>query len=490
MSHELRTPLNGLLGLTDLALQSADQPAQRRYLEVALASGRGLLQVINAVLDLSRLEAGAVELAHQPFDLSELLAEVVRTLMPGASGKALSVRYDWIGEATQVLGDAVRVRQVATNLVANAIKFTAQGHVALVCEVTADDGAGHAHATLRVEDSGPGIAPTLQERIFEPFVQADASLTRQHGGSGLGLAIARRMARAMGGDVVIERSSAAGSVFRFSWPVTLQAQSAALPKVAPGRAWLVFRRSDSAQWFQRRVERLGWMCTHWPDAAAAAAQARSLPAHDRPELLVLSDQVLDAHTDFGALRAALPAARLVLLVRPDWQQAQLEQAAAAHGVAPALLPLTPRALHELLSSPQRPTPQAVAAPVAAAPAARVLVVEDNPVNLMITEEFVRQLGHEPRGVSNGMAAIAACEQEAPQLVLMDLQMPVMDGFEATRRLRDLQVQGRLPRFPIVALSAHVGEDDRRQGTAAGMDDYLTKPILIDALRASLARWLG
>jgi CheY-like chemotaxis protein len=128
--------------------------------------------------------------------------------------------------------------------------------------------------------------------------------------------------------------------------------------------------------------------------------------------------------------------------------------------------------------------------VAAAKAARVLVVEDNAVNLMITEEFVRQLGHEPHGASDGAAAIAACERQPPQLVLMDLQMPVMDGFEATRRLRELQSQGRMPRFPIVALTAHAGEADRRQGSAVGMDDYLTKPILIDALRASLVRWLG
>jgi CheY-like chemotaxis protein/nitrogen-specific signal transduction histidine kinase len=490
MSHELRTPLNGVLGLTNLALKSADQPAQRRYLEVALDSGRGLLQVINEVLDLSRLDAGAIELAQQPFDLSELLAEVLRTLMPGASGKALSVRYDWTGDATQVLGDAARVRQVATNLVANAIKFTAQGQVALVGDVAAEAGGARARATLRVEDSGPGIAPALQERIFEPFVQADASLTRQHGGSGLGLAIARRMARAMGGDVVLERSAATGSVFRFSWPVTLQAPPTPLPQVAPGRAWLVFRNSDSAQWLQRRIERLGWTCAHWPDAAAAAARARSLAAHDRPDLLVLSDQALDAHTDFAALRAALPAARLVLLVRPDWHQPSLERSAAAQGVVPALLPLTPRALRDLLAAPPTPATQAPVTPVAAAPAARVLVVEDNAVNLMITEEFVRQLGHEPHGASDGMAAIAACERQPPQLVLMDLQMPLMDGFEATRRLRALQAQGRLPSFPIIALTAHAGEADRRQGQTAGMDDYLTKPILIDALRASFARWLG
>jgi signal transduction histidine kinase len=490
MSHELRTPLNGLLGLTDLALQSADQPAQRRYLEVALRSGRALLQVIDQVLDLSRLDAGAVKLVHQPFDLSELLADALRALMPAAAGKSLSLRFDFVGDTTRVVGDAARVRQVTTNLVGNAIKFTAQGHVALTCHVE-PHAAGRLHATVRVEDSGPGIAPALHERIFEPFVQADASLTRRHGGSGLGLAIARRMARAMGGEVTLERSTASGSVFAFSWPLAPDAPHALLPPVSPGHAWLIFRRHDSGQWLLRRIERLGWTGEQLPDVAAASVQARTRVAAEHPRLLLISDQALDAQTDFAALRAALPAARLVLLVRPDWHQPALERAAAAHRIEPALLPLTPGALRDLLAAPAASLPSATSPPVAAATtAARVLVVEDNAVNLMITEEFVRQLGHEPHGACDGAAAIAACERQPPQLVLMDLQMPVMDGLEATRRLRELQSQGRLPRFPIVALTAHAGEADRRQGSAVGMDDYLTKPILIDALRAVFLRWLG
>jgi signal transduction histidine kinase/CheY-like chemotaxis protein len=488
MSHELRTPLNGLLGLTELALKNADQPAQRRYLDVALRSGRGLLQVINEVLDLSRLDAGAIELAHQPFDLAELLADVLRTLMPGATGKALSVRFDWIGDATRVHGDAARVRQIATNLAANAIKFTAHGHVALTGELVAD-GAGRARALVRVEDSGPGIAEALQDRIFEAFVQADASLTRQHGGSGLGLAIARRMARAMGGDVVLEHSSAAGSSFLFSWPLQLDADAPRLPAVAPGRAWLVFRRNDSGQWLRRRVQRAGWQAEVWPDVATATAQVQGRAVDAAPAVVIISDQVLDPQTDFASLRAALPAARIVLLVRPDWDQPLLERAATAQGIVATVLPLTAQALRDLLAAPRADAPSAAPSVAPLATAARVLVVEDNAVNLLITEEFVRQLGHQPRGAADGAAAIAACEQAPPQLVLMDLQMPVMDGLETTRRLRALQAAGRLPRFPIIALTAHAGEVDRRLGTAAGMDDYLTKPILVDALRDAFARWL-
>jgi signal transduction histidine kinase/CheY-like chemotaxis protein len=492
MSHELRTPLNGLLGLTELALKAAEQPAQRRYLDVALSSGRSLLQLINEVLDLSRLDAGGIELSLQPFDLPELLAEVLRSLMPamkrGAAAKAVSMRFDWAGDVTGVLGDPARVRQVVTNLAANAIKFTERGHVALTGELVVG-AAGRARAVVRVEDTGPGIDPAQRERIFDAFVQGDASLTRQHGGSGLGLAISRRLARAMGGDVTLLRSSAAGSNFVFTWPVQIDAGAPRLSRVAAGVAWLVHRDADPGQWFARRLIRAGWRSEVLPSVAAVTARVRVEPSAQWPAVIAIAEHAIDADTDFAALRAALPHAHIVLLVRPDWSEPALERAALAQGAVPIVLPVTPNALNAMLSATQHTPPAGAVAPAAAPKAARVLVVEDNAVNLMITEEFVRQLGHLPSGAADGAQAIAACEQEVPHLVLMDLQMPVMDGLESTRRLRALQAEGRLPRFPIVALTAHANDADRKLGAAAGMDDYLTKPILIDALRGAFERWL-
>ncbi len=492
MSHELRTPLNGLLGLTELALKAAEQPAQQRYLEVALASGRSLLQLINEVLDLSRLDAGGILLAQQPFDLPELLADVLRALRPsigrGAAAKSVSMRFDWVGDITHLLGDAARVRQVTTNLVANAIKFTERGHVTLTGELVAD-ADGRTRAVVRIDDTGPGIEPALHERIFEAFVQGDASLTRQHGGSGLGLAISRRLAQAMGGDVTLLRSSAAGSSFVFTWPVQVDDSAPRLPAVAPGLAWLVHRDADPGQWFARRLIRAGWRSEVLPSVAAAVARARSEPSARWPGLVVIAQHALDANPDFVALRNALPYAHIVLLVRPDWNQPALERAALAQGAVPVVLPVTPAALLAMLTAAASPQRGAATAPAASKAASRVLVVEDNAVNLMITEEFVRQLGHVPTGAIDGAEAIAACERQAPQLVLMDLQMPVMDGLESTRRLRALQAAGRLPHFPIVALTAHASDADRQLGAAAGMDDYLTKPILIDALRSAFERWL-
>jgi CheY-like chemotaxis protein len=378
---------------------------------------------------------------------------------------------------------------VVNNLVANAIKFTMRGHVALSAQLIAAAG-GHALVVVRIDDSGPGVAPAQRERIFEPFVQGDASLTRQHGGSGLGLPIARRLARAMGGDVTLERSGSDGSTFAFSWPAQVAPGVVPVPPVEPGLAWLVYRRADSGQWLQRRLARLDWRSEVLSDIGAVIGRAASTSAGSEPAVIVLSESVLSSDTDFAALRKAWPQARIVLLVRADWDQPALESAASAHGAQALVPPLTPQALRAMLSAP--PTASGVGASAGAAPTtrgARVLVVEDNAVNLMITEEFVRQLGHEPAGATDGAQAITACQQLAPELVLMDLQMPVMDGFETTRRLRALQADGRLPRFPIVALSAHAGDHDRRQGAAAGMDDYLTKPILVDALRSALARWL-
>jgi signal transduction histidine kinase/CheY-like chemotaxis protein len=494
MSHELRTPLNGLLGLTELALKAAQQPAQRRYLEVALSSGGALLQLINQVLDLSRLDAGGVELASEAFDLSELLAEVSRALMPGVRGRPVAMRYDWEGDSTWVQGDPARVRQVVTNLLSNAIKFTECGHIKLRCELV-PQGPRQVLVTVRVEDTGPGIEPSQHGRIFDAFVQADASLTRQHGGSGLGLAIARRSARAMGGDVALESSGAGGSCFAFTWVAPCMPEIALPPPPAPGLAWLLYRDLGSAESFARRLARLGWRTELIGEPSAVSARVRATPPDQRPQLLSIGGNAIDDDTDFGALRAALPQARIIVIVRPDWDQPAAERAALAHGAIPVVAPVTPRALLSLLAAPAAPAatlPKASAEPVAAAHhrAARVLVVEDNAVNLMITEEFVRQLGHLPRGAADGAQAIAACEQEAPQLVLMDLQMPVMDGLESTRRLRALQDEGRLPRFPIIALTAHANDADRRLGTAAGMDDYLTKPILIDALRSAFERWIA
>ena len=488
MSHELRTPLNGLLGLNELALKVADQPAQRRYLEVALASGRALQQLISHVLDHSRFEAGRTVLHRDRFDLAESLAEVWRALVPEAQMRSVGMSFDWVGDHSVVIGDAARVRQVVANLAGNAAKFTTHGELSMHAELHVEADGTQAQALVRIEDSGPGIAPELHERVFDAFVQGDASLTRSHGGVGLGLSIARRLARAMGGDVVLERSTDEGSVFTFTWPLQLAPDAAPMAQVPPGHAWIVFERTDLADKLQARLAREGWTSERFGALGDAAQRADAQPL-ETPGVVFIGRRVLArGDADLAPLRAALPSAELVLLVAPSWNQPEVEHRALALGARVVVVPPTLRDLRRILAGGAAASRREAAptAPVRQR-AARVLIVEDNPVNSMIFSEFVRQLGHEVATAPNGVQAVAACVAQAPELVLMDLQMPEMDGLEATRLLRQQQADRRLPPFPIIALTAHAGAADEREALAAGVDDYLVKPLMLDALRQAIER---
>ncbi len=508
MSHEIRTPLNGVLGLTELALQMATSSTQRRHLEVALQSGQSLLQVVDEVLDFSRSQGDPGPPADEPFDLPELLATTMRSVMPLARGREVALQFDWQGRRSRVRGDPVRLRQILVNLLGNALKFTEQGHVALCTEVV-DQDAGHCTATLRVEDTGPGIAPDQHARVFDAFVQVDASLSRRHGGTGLGLATAQALARSMGGAITLQSQVGQGAVFTLQLPLATDGPPEPEAPPPAGPVWLVATERHRAAWMLQRLLRHGTGTRLFTSLEEALQQAACATAAQRPVAVLVSQWSLTDPTALQALRCALPHAHLSMLLRPDWHQPALEQAAEALQITCAPLPLTPRALQRLISPPpwaQAPQTSVAAAPAptcmpapapAPAPAAlssgpgpgHVLLVEDNPVNRMIGEGFLKALGLPAQTADDGMQALAACAREAPALVLMDLQMPVMDGLEATRRLRALQQAGRLQRFPIVALTAHALQSDRDQATAAGMDGYLTKPLLLDALRAELQRWL-
>ncbi len=489
MSHELRTPLNGALGMAELALRVAKEPAQRRYLDAALVSGQTLLRLIDDVLDYARSDRQAIELEQAPFDLADEVAQVMRSLMPSVRSKGLLMMFDWQSDGdTMIIGDATRVRQVVTNLVGNACKYTASGHVALTAQLTPTT-PGHAQALVRVQDSGGGIDAARRQAVFEPFVQGDTSLTRGHGGAGLGLAIARRWARAMGGDVVLADSGPTGSTFEFSWSVALPPDAPEATAVPPGLAWLIYAVPSAVQrWLCTRFARFGWRSDVLPSVQAAAEQARR--AGDPPQLVVVSERTLGSVGELTLLREALPHTQIALLVRPDWDRPDIEAAAVRLNMPLVVPPLTPRDLRRLLMD-AHPLADAksATAPVVRKERPTVLVVEDHPVNRMVAQAMLGELGVDVRCADDGQQAVASCGASPPDLVLMDLQMPVMDGLEATRQLRQLQRSGRLPAFPIVALTAHVGDADRAQALAAGLDDYLTKPVQLPALEAALRRWL-
>ncbi len=486
MSHEIRTPLNGVLGLTELALANAESPTQRRHLEVALQSGRQLLDVINDVLEISRLETGTPMLADQPFDLGELLAEALRTTSSLVGTRPVILRYDIEGGPTLLRGDPQRLRQICVNLLGNAIKFTERGHIDFRTELQARSD-GRVAVQIVVADTGPGMAPEVAARVFEAFYQADSGLSRRHDGTGLGLAIARSLARAMGGEITVDSLPGNGSRFTLSLVLAPQADAAAPTPLPPGRAWLLVSHADHGEWISRRIQRLGWRAETVTSVDAIAQRlAEGEPA---PQLLLSSprDMPLD-EAGYTRLRALLPLARINLLIRADWADPERERQAAQRGLTTTVSPLSPQALADLLTESLAGAVPPDEAAHALRPA-EVLLVEDNVVNRVIGQHLLEHLGLRVRAAHDGAQSLAACLAQAPDLVLMDVSMPVMDGLEATRQLRRLQQQGRLPRFPVVGLSAHALETDRRAAMDAGMDDYLTKPIDAERLRQAMQRWM-
>ena len=497
ISHEIRTPLNGVLGLNELALRGATSDGQRRYLEQARASGQTLLQVISDVLDLSRIESGRHDLRPKAFDLAQAMAGTLRALMPLAGDRDLVLMYDYDGEPTWVQGDEGAVRQIVTNLLGNALKFTARGHVALTVHTTAQpDGA--TGIRIEVSDSGPGIPAAQQARVFDPFVQG--SDHPQHGGAGLGLAIAQGLARSLGGTLDLHCPAQGGSVFTLalSLPgVAAPGPEAPMPQPgAPpiggtgGLAWLVYPQQAPGDWLARRLQRQGWRTRVVLGVSAAEALARCAD-EPLPDLLLLAEPALHAGLDLLPLRTLLPAAVLRLLIRPDWHDPVLEAQARSLQVLPLVAPLTPAQLRQIGRSPDSGHEPGVRAPMPTLRAqAEVLLVEDNPVNQLVGQEFLKALGLRVRLATDGAEALVACTEHPPALVLMDLQMPGMDGLTATQHLQTMQRDGIWPGAPIVALTAHASPADQAACRAAGMSGMLTKPLSLDMLRQQLPRWLS
>ena len=450
--------------------------------------------MLNGVLDFSRLNAGGAPAKLEPFDLAESLATSLRQVMPQARVKGLGMMYDYAGPVSLVIGDEQRLQQIAANLLTNAVKYTETGHVAVRADVV-PRGDGRCDAVIEVSDTGTGMTAEIAARVFEPFVQGDESLARRHGGTGLGLSIARELANSIGGTLALD--TAVGSGTRFTLRLSLQMQPGEQPMERmpePGNAWLTYTRPIPAQWLAQRLQRLGWSSEVIGGIAPLLERATQVGSsgHPEPDLIVLAEAALDTAASLDALRAQLPSTAIVLLVRPDWNQPPLEAAARANEMPLVFMPLTPGALLELTRTRGRALRSVDSGfvDIDSADPRRfdILIAEDNPVNQLIISEMVATLGFGARLARDGAEAIEACREHAPDLLLMDLQMPLVDGIEATRRLVELQRRGRLARFPIIALTAHATPQDRERCLEAGMKGYLTKPISLSQLRSELRRW--